>query len=111
MYKNMPMINIKFDDREVKDEKITDLSNAIIKIVQEATEIPEVFVYADSPRIKIGVAPIEIFVEMSASKVPDRDELFEEIRSNLANWKKENSFEYPITITLTPMDWKFEVGI
>ncbi|MEK7117157.1 MAG: hypothetical protein AAB861_00085, partial [Patescibacteria group bacterium] len=111
LYKNMPMINIKFDDREVKDEKITDLSNAIIKIVQEATEIPEVFVYADSPRIKIGVAPIEIFVEMSASKVPDRDELFEEIRSNLANWKKENSFEYPITITLTPMDWKFEVGI
>jgi len=107
----MPMINIKFDDREVKDDKITELSNALIKIVQDATGIPEVFVYADSPRIKIGVAPIEIFVEMSVSKVPDKDKLFEEIRIDLANWKRENSFEYPITITLTPIDWKFEVGI
>src|SRR5690242_3713323 len=107
----MPMINIKFDDREVKDDKITELSNAIIKIVQEATGIPEVFVYADSPRIKIGVAPIEVFVEMSASKVPDRDTLFEAIKTKLAEWKKENNFEHPITVTLTPMDWKFEVGI
>lgn len=84
----MPMVNIKFDDREVQDDKITELSNAIIKIVQEATGIPEVFVYADSPRIKIGVAPIEIFIEMSAGKVPDKDKLFEEIRSKLADWKK-----------------------
>lgn len=107
----MPMINIKFDDREVKDDKITELSNAIIKIVQDSTGIPEVFVYADSPRIKIGVAPIEIFVEMSASKVSDKDKLFGEIRSKLTEWKKSHNFEYPITITLTPIDWKFEVGI
>ena len=105
------MINIKFDDREVKDDKITELSNSIIKIVQDATGIPEVFVYADSPRIKIGVAPIEVFIEMSANKVPDKDKLFEEIRSKLVEWKKTNNFKYPITITLTPMEWKFEVGI
>ena len=107
----MPMINIKFDDREVKDEKITELSNAVIKIVQNATNIPEVFVYADSPRIKIGVAPIEIFIEMSASKVINREALFGEIKNKLSDWKKANDFGYPITITLTPMDWKFEVGI
>ena len=107
----MPMINIKFDDREVKDDKIVELSRAIIKIVQEATEIPEVFVYADSPRIKIGVAPIEIFIEMSASKIVDRDALFEKIRSKLVDWKKSSGFQYPVTITLIPMNWKFEVGI
>jgi len=107
----MPMINIKFDDREVGDDKITELSNAVIKIVQDATGIPEVFVYADSPKIKIGVAPIEIFVEMSASKVENRDELFENIRSKLSAWKKEAGFQHPITITLIPMDWKFEVDI
>ncbi|OGZ11484.1 MAG: hypothetical protein A3D67_03745 [Candidatus Lloydbacteria bacterium RIFCSPHIGHO2_02_FULL_51_22] len=107
----MPMINIKFDDRKIQDKKIIELSNAVIKIVQDATNIPEVFVYADSPRIKIGVAPIEIFVEMSASKVPDKEELFEEIKNKLSDWKKINGFEYPITITLTPMNWKFEVGI
>lgn len=105
------MINIKFDDSKVNDDKISEVSNALIKIVQDATEIPEVFVYADSPRIKINIAPIEIFIEMSASKVPNKEELFEKIRNELSKWKKENNFEYPITITLTPVDWKFEVGI
>ncbi len=107
----MPMINVKFDDKKVTDAKVTELSNALIKIVQEATGIPEVFVYADSPRIKIDVAPLEVFVEMSASKVPDKEELFEAITSRLTEWKQANSFEYPITLTLTPVNWKFEVGI
>ncbi len=107
----MPMINIKFDDKKVSDKKIEELSNALIKVVQESTMIPEVFVYADSPRIKINVAPIEVFIEMSASKVSDKDELFKKIQSGISEWKNQNSFEYPITVTLTPVDWKFEVGI
>ena len=107
----MPMINIKFDDQKITDEKITALSDALIKIVQDATKIPEVFVYADSPRIKIGVAPIEVFVEMSASKVADKNALFESIRAGLSEWKKINNFSDPVTITLTPVDWKFEVGV
>lgn len=105
------MINIKFDDTKLQDDKIVALANGLQKIVIDATGIPEVFVYADSPRIKIDVAPIEVFVEMSASKVPNKEELFQKIKSSLADWKKANSFEYPITITLTPIDWKFEVGI
>lgn len=107
----MPMINIKYDSNEVKDEEIILLSKAIQKIVQDITNIPEVFVYADSPKIKIDVAPIEIFVEMSASKVTDRDQLFQDIKTNLSLWKKENNFNNPITITLTPVDWVFEVDI
>ena len=107
----MPMINIKFDDQKVNDQEVVALSNAIIKIVQDATKIPEVFVYADSPRIKIGVAPIEIFVEMSASKVPDKETLFQAIKEPLSRWKRENNFKHSITITLTPVDWKFDVDI
>ncbi len=105
------MITIKFDDKKVSDEKIIKLSNALQKIVSEATNIKEVFVYADSPRIKIDVAPIEVFVEMSASKVGNREELFKNIHDQLLIWKKENDFGYPITMTLIPVDWKFEVGI
>ena len=105
------MINIKFDDQKVKDDEVVSLGNAIIKIVQDATKIPEVFVYADSPRIKIGVAPIEIFVEMSASKVADKEALFQAIKEPLSKWRKENNFSHPITITLTPVDWKFDVDI
>ena len=40
-----------------------------------------------------------------------KDNLFEEIKNKLVDWKKENNFEYPINTTLTPMNWKFEVGI
>ncbi len=107
----MPMINLKFDDSKISDEKITELSNALIKVVQDATGIPEVFAYADSPRIKIGVAPIEVFVEMSATKVQDKEELFNKIKVGLSDWKEKVGFQYPITITLIPVDWKFEVGI
>lgn len=107
----MPMINVKFDDKKVSDEKVTELSKALIKVVQEATNIPEVFAYADSPRIKIDVAPLEVFIEMSTSKVPNKEELFEKIRNGISNWKRESGFEYPITVTLTPVDWKFEVGV
>ena len=107
----MPMITIKFDDQKVKDDEVVALSKATIKIVQEATKIPEVFVYADSPKIRIGVAPIEVFVEMSASKVTNREELFQAIKIPLSQWKNLNNFKHPITITLTPVDWKLEVDI
>lgn len=107
----MPMINIKYDSDKVSDEEIVTLSKAVQKIVQDTTKIPEVFVYADSPKIRIDVAPIEIFVEMSASKVIDREQLFQDIKTQLSDWKKVNNFTNPITITLTPMDWRFEVNI
>jgi len=107
----MPMITIKYDDAKVKDDQIILLSKAIQKIVIDMTNIKEVFVYADSPKIKIDVAPIEIFIEMSASKITDREFLFQAIKTDLSNWKKENNFSNPITITLTPMDWHFDVNI
>lgn len=105
------MINIKYDGDKVRDEEIIALSKAVQKIVQNATKIPEVFVYADSPKIRIDVAPIEIFVEMSVSKVVDRERLFQDIKTQLSEWKKANNFTNPITITLTPMDWRFDVDI
>jgi len=107
----MLMIAIKYDDAKVKDDEIILLSKAVQKIVIDATKIKEVFVYADSPRIKIDVAPIEIFVEMSASKVVNKESLFQDIKTQLSEWKKDNNFSIPITITLIPMDWVFEVDI
>lgn len=105
------MINVKYDDAKVDDANIISLSKALQKIVSEATTIPETFVYADSPKIKIDVAPIEVFIEMSASIVPNKVELFEKIQNGFVAWKRESGFEYPVTITLTPVDWKFEVGL
>lgn len=107
----MPIVNIKYDDVKVTDEEIVSLSHALKKIIADATNIPEVFVYADSPKIKIEVDPIEVFIEMSIGAISDRESLFKKIRDQLSDWKKANNFGYPVTVTLIPMDWKFEVGI
>lgn len=107
----MPMIKVKYDDAKLTDEQIIVLSKALQKIVIESTGIPEVFVYADSPKIKIDVAPIEVFVEMSASIVTNKEELFNKMKGGVVQWKQESGFEKPINITLTPVDWKFEVEL
>ena len=105
------MVTIKFDDTKVQDDKILELSKAIQKIVSVATGIEDVFVYADSPKIKVNIAPIEIFIELSASITEHKIDLSTIIREEIVRYKKDNDFEYPINLTLIPMNWKFEVGI
>ena len=107
----MPMISIEYDDAIVKKEDILLISHAIQKIVSEATKIEDVFVYTNSSEIKIKVAPIEIFIQMSAHKIEDADRLIGEIKGSLSQWKKENNFIHSINLTLIPMNWKIEIGI
>jgi len=107
----MPMIKIQFDDTKIKQDEVLTLSNAVQKIVSDTTEIEDVFVYGDSSEIKVNIAPIEIFVEMSASKINDADALLVQIKTKLSEWKKENNFPYPINLTLIPMNWMVEVNI
>lgn len=107
----MPTIRIDFDNEKVSEKDILVLSQAIQKIVSEITAIEDVFVYANSSQIKVKVAPIEVFVQMSAHKIKDADSLFNEIKAKISEWKKEQQFSYPINLTLMPMTWKFEVGI
>ncbi|HLC44393.1 MAG: hypothetical protein A2722_03520 [Candidatus Doudnabacteria bacterium RIFCSPHIGHO2_01_FULL_50_11] len=107
----MPTIRIDYDDKKLEDSEILLLSNSIQKIVSSITGIEDTFVYANSPRIKVRVAPIEIFVQISATKVPDGESLFNDIKNQLSKWKKNNNFNHPINLTLMPMDWKFETDI
>ncbi len=107
----MPIIRIEFDDEKVHKDAINQLAQAIQKIVAQATNIEEVSVYANSAQIKVQVAPIEVFIEMSAHVINDLDVLFESITSDIRKRKNGNSFEYPITLTIIPMKRKFEVGI
>lgn len=105
------MIDIKYDDAKVKDEEIIILSRAIQEIVSGVTHIEDVFVYADSPRIKIKIAPIEVFIQMSAYKIADVDKLIQEIKLRLSEWKSKSGFPHLINLTLIPMNWKIEIGI
>ena len=107
----MPMIKIEYDDTKVSDKEIASLSESIQKIVSSVTQIEDVFVYANSARIKVKIAPIEVFVQMTASKIKDKDGLIGEIKSKLSDWKKVSNFQHPINLTLIPMDWNVEIGI
>ena len=107
----MPMIKIEYDDAKVSDKEVASLSEAIQEIVSSVTQIEDVFVYANSARIKVKIAPIEVFVQMSAHKITDVDKLTNQIKSHLSEWKSKNNFQYPINLTLIPMNWKIEIGI
>ena len=107
----MPTINIEFDDKTVSDKEVEALSNAARKIVHEITQIDDVFVYANSARIKVAVAPIEIYVRITASKIKDIDKMLEELKRGLRAWKEESGFKHKVNLTLWPVEWKFEIGI
>lgn len=107
----MPIIKIEFDNDKVTEDKILELSEAIQKIVVDLTQIEDVFVYANSALIKVMVAPIEIFVEMTAPKIKDASELITSMKDRLIEWKKENNYPHLINLTLIPMEWKIEIGI
>ncbi len=107
----MPTIRIDYDDTKLEDKDVVSLSHAVQKIVSEITGIEDTFVYANSPHIKIKVAPIEIYVQISAKNIPDQGLWFADIKNQLSQWKKESNFEYPINLTFMPMDWQFEIDI
>ena len=107
----MPVINLEYDDSQISEKDVKLLSEAIRNIVSNVTHIEDVFVYANSAKIKIKTAPIEIFVRMSDWKIKDQDVLMNEIKSRLKEWKQENNFKYLINLTLIPMNWKIEIGI
>ena len=67
--------------------------------------------YANNSDIKVKVAPIEIFIQMSEHKITDLDNLVDKIKQKLSNWKKENNFNYSINMSFIPMNWKIEIGI
>src|SRR3989344_6259102 len=102
----MPVIRIDFDNEKVEEKDIIILSQAVQKIVSEVTAIEDVFVYANSSQIKVNVHPIEVFVEMSAHKIPDVDDLMAELKARISAWKIENNFILPINLTLDPKPWK-----
>ncbi|MDE1869885.1 MAG: hypothetical protein KGH71_02760 [Candidatus Micrarchaeota archaeon] len=107
----MPTINIEFDDKKVSDSEIVVLSNEIRRIIHKLTKIDDVFVYANSSRIIVKAAPIEVYVRITASKIRNVEKLLKEIKEELGDWKKKSGFKHKINLTLWPVEWKFEIGI
>jgi hypothetical protein len=107
----MPLIRLEYDDAKVPNKDVEAVSQAVRDIVSEATGIKDVFVYANTAKIKVQVAPLEVFVEMTAQKIKDEDALVAMIKTKLSEWKAEHHFAHPINFTLIPMNWRVEIGI
>jgi len=107
----VPLINIEYDDNKVDESKARVLSEAVQKIVSEATGIKDVFVYANTAKVRVEIAPIEIFVRMSDTKIEDLEALTTKIKDKISEWKKETDFKASINLTVIPMHWKIEIGI
>jgi hypothetical protein len=102
---------MEFDDSKVSDAEAAQLAEAARLIIMEATGIQDVFVYGNSARIKVAIAPIEIFMRLTDHKIADEKALFDEIKSKLHDWKAEVNFPHPINFTLIPMHWQFAVDL
>ncbi len=107
----MPVIRVEYDDAIVEESDARAVCEATQKIVSQITGIADVFVYGNSSQIKVMVAPIEIWVEMSNFKISDADELIKEIKNKLHDWKTEVRYPHPVNLTLIPMDWKIEIDV
>jgi len=107
----MPLINIEYDDSKLSEEEVESLSKAVRDIVSSVTEIEDVFVYSNTAHIKVQIAPIEIFVRMTAKKIENINELTQAIKTKLSIWKSEQDFKHLINLTLIPMEWQVEINI
>ena len=105
----MPVIRLDFDNDVVTDEQVKALSEVTRKIMIELSGIEDVFVYANSSQIKIAVAPIELFIEMSAHKIANLDQLVSDLRSRLSEWKVTTGFPHKINFSFIPMNWRIEI--
>ncbi len=107
----MPVINIEYDGDIVTNEEMQKLADATHEIVSRITAIEDVPVYAHSAQVKCQIAPIEIFIRLSAHKIKDANALTAEIKQNLSAWKHEKAYPHPINMTLIPMNWNIEIDI
>lgn len=107
----MPIVTIEFDKDIVSEADIQKLVEASHEVVSIVTDIKDVPVYAHSAVFKAEIAPIEIFIQLSEHKISDANELTAKLKAAFADWKQGQGFNYPINMTLIPMQWNIEIEI
>jgi hypothetical protein len=107
----MPIIYLEFDESKVSREDAESLANAFQQIVKAETRIEDVVVYGNDSLIKVAAHPLELFVQMSAHKIQDANDLLDRLSSRLATWKDSFDLAHKINLTLDPKPWKINIGM
>jgi len=107
----MPVIHIEYDDKTVSETDIKTLCKGVHEVTSTVTGIEDVPVYANCSRVTFAIAPIEIFIRLSAHKIKDLDSLMNELKAALSKWKVEQNYPHKINMSLIPMGWKIEIDV
>ncbi len=107
----MPVVTIEYDGDVVSAEDMQKLADASHKLISKVTGIEDVPVYAHNAEVKAKIAPIEIFIRLSAHKVHDTDALTQQLKQALSAWKHEQNYPHPINMSFIPMNWNIEIDI
>lgn len=109
----MPVITIEYDREKVSQEQVEQLTVGVHDAVVAVTGIQDVPVYANSAEVSYKISPIEIWIEVSAHKIPNDDvkAWLDEISAKLKAWREEAGFDHPLNVTLNPSPWKFNIGV
>jgi hypothetical protein len=104
----MPVIKLEFDDSIVNTDTTKEFCEAIRRIVVDSTGLPEneICLYGNNSQIKINVAPIQVWLEISDYKVSDVDKLANDIRDQIVEWKDKTKFAHQIKFMLVPKNQK-----
>jgi len=109
----MPIIRVEYDPDKVSAEQITQLTQDVVAFTKEVTGIPEVYAWVNASQIRINIDPVDIFIELSAQKVPNSDPsvVSKPIADRIRQWKIDHNFNQPVNLTVTPVQWQLEIGI
>jgi hypothetical protein len=104
----MPTIQMLFDDSVVRESEIHRLGVFLreLCINSKNLDVKVCFAYAECPKIKINLLPIEIYVKITRRKILNETAFLEEIETKLKTWKVKEGFKHPVNVLLIPMDWK-----
>ena len=105
------MITIHYDDTVIARDEVRTLSEAIHQIVREVMAVNDVFVYAYTAQVLVGADPIEVFIQVNASKVSDVPRVIDLVTARLTAWKQQSEFSVPINLNVIPVEWHYKIGI
>jgi len=107
----VPVVKVEYDDNVVSKSDADAVCEAIRQIVQDITHISTVYVYGNTAQIKVNPAPVKIWIEMSAHKIKNPEDLAQRVRDALTAWKASAGFDHLINLMLVPMEWQLERDI
>ena len=106
------LIYIDYDAQVFSKESIIDLTKEFEILIANVSQVENsIPTYASTYEVSRNIYPIEIFIKISRVYFEKRQNLTDNLKYALQNWKEVNAFDYKINLTVIPMDWELSLDI